>query len=198
MAMISFLKIIAALKKSRQMLKYNRHEGLNERMPNYEVKMGFGLHLGWAIEGAIGSIFKIDASYLSPNVNMAARLEELTKYYGVPMLMTGELYDNFTTETQGYCREVDCVQIKGRVLPLRLYVCDVDATKLKLDDWEPKLTLADQRKARVRARLARDRYKRQIFSSEIQVSGLFLTNPDLKAMRVPITNGFSHTFKRAY
>lgn len=41
--------------------------------------MGFGLHLGWAIEGLIGSSFKIDASYLSPNVNMAARLEAATK-----------------------------------------------------------------------------------------------------------------------
>jgi class 3 adenylate cyclase len=52
---------------------------LNERMPNYSVKMGFGLHVGWAIEGAIGSDFKIDASYLSPNVNMASRLEAATK-----------------------------------------------------------------------------------------------------------------------
>jgi len=30
--------------------------------------MGFGLHFGWAIEGSIGSEYKIDASYLSPNV----------------------------------------------------------------------------------------------------------------------------------
>lgn len=48
-------------------------------MPNYCVKMGFGLHVGWAIEGAIGSFYKIDASYLSPNVNMASRLEAATK-----------------------------------------------------------------------------------------------------------------------
>lgn len=50
-------------------------------MPNYSVKLGFGLHLGWAIEGAIGSTYKIDASYLSPNVNMAAILEDGTKQY---------------------------------------------------------------------------------------------------------------------
>jgi class 3 adenylate cyclase len=48
-------------------------------MPNYSVKMSFGLHVGWAFEGAIGSDFKIDASYLSPNVNMASRLEVATK-----------------------------------------------------------------------------------------------------------------------
>lgn len=56
-------------------------------MPNYSVKMGFGLHVGWAIEGAIGSEFKIDASYLSPNVNMASRLEAATKQFGVPILI---------------------------------------------------------------------------------------------------------------
>lgn len=48
-------------------------------MENYRVKMGFGLHFGWAIEGAIGSSFKIDVSYLSPNVNMSAVLEACTK-----------------------------------------------------------------------------------------------------------------------
>jgi hypothetical protein len=30
--------------------------------------MSFGLHLGWAIEGVIGSLYKIDGSYLSPNI----------------------------------------------------------------------------------------------------------------------------------
>ena len=58
-------------------------------MPNYSVKLGFGLHVGWAIEGAIGSTYKIDASYLSPHVNIAAWLEESTKLYGVPFLVSG-------------------------------------------------------------------------------------------------------------
>jgi hypothetical protein len=33
--------------------------------------------------------YKIDASYLSPNVNMANRLEAGTKIYGIPLLLTG-------------------------------------------------------------------------------------------------------------
>lgn len=60
-------------------------------MPNYKVKLGFGLHIGWGIEGAIGSEFKIDASYLSPNVNMASKLEGSTKIYGVQILITSDL-----------------------------------------------------------------------------------------------------------
>jgi len=89
MSMISFLKIIAALKKSYDLQKYKNHEKLNQRLKNYEVTLGFGLHLGWAIEGAIGSYYKIDASYLGSNVNMAMKLEAATKSFGVPLLVSG-------------------------------------------------------------------------------------------------------------
>jgi class 3 adenylate cyclase len=72
-------------------LAYRLDDRLQKRMPNYKVKIGFGLHMGWGIEGAIGSEFKIDASYLSPNVNMAGRLEASTKQYGVPLLISNDL-----------------------------------------------------------------------------------------------------------
>ena len=78
MSLFSFLKIIAKLNKYKHIIKYNQNEEMKTRIPDFKVKMGFGLHQGWAIEGAIGSFFKIDASYLSPNVNMAARLEAAT------------------------------------------------------------------------------------------------------------------------
>jgi hypothetical protein len=55
-----------------------------------QVRMGFGLHVGWAIEGAIGSEYKIDASYLSPNVNMASRLEAATKQFGTTILLSDD------------------------------------------------------------------------------------------------------------
>lgn len=75
------------------MLKYKKHAGLNERMPNYEVRLGLGMHLGYAIEGAIGSYYKIDASYLSNNVSMSERLECATKTYVVPILISGSLWE---------------------------------------------------------------------------------------------------------
>jgi class 3 adenylate cyclase len=62
--------------------------------------MGFGLHVGWAIEGAIGSFYKIDASYLSPNVNMASRLEAATKQFGVQLLISGQLFIVLTETAQ--------------------------------------------------------------------------------------------------
>ena len=51
-----------------------RRKEVVRKLKANKVHMGFGLHTGWAIEGAIGSDFKIDASYLSPNVNLASRI----------------------------------------------------------------------------------------------------------------------------
>lgn len=82
MAVFSFLKIIAKLNKYDHILEYSENEELLSKVADdFKCKMGFGLHQGWAIEGAIGSHYKVDASYLSPNVNMAARLEAATKQF---------------------------------------------------------------------------------------------------------------------
>ena len=35
---------------------------------NYRPQLTFGFHMGWTIEGAIGSESKIDACYLSPHL----------------------------------------------------------------------------------------------------------------------------------
>lgn len=118
MSVLSFLKIIARINKSVKLAKYREYPELNQRMPNYRVRMGFGLHVGWAIEGAIGSDFKIDASYLSPNVNMASRLEAATKQFGTPLLISGELYALFSDITKRYMRQIDRVTVKGSVKPL--------------------------------------------------------------------------------
>ena len=167
MSMISFLKIMAALKRSRKMKVYAKHEGLNRRMPGYSVRLGFGLHLGWAIEGAIGSYYKIDASYLSPHVNMAGRLEEMTKAFGAPMLISGSVYDFFTEGCKAMCRQIDHVIIKGMDETLRLYTCDAYIEDLVLEEDKPPLSKQQKKQARVKARIARDSYKDKIGMGEI-------------------------------
>lgn len=83
LAVLGFVKTLVKINKDPLILEYRNHPKLKHKIPNFKVDMGFGLHIGWAIEGAIGSEYKIDASYLSPNVNMASRLEAATKQFGV-------------------------------------------------------------------------------------------------------------------
>jgi hypothetical protein len=70
-----------------------------------------GLHHGWAIEGAIGSEHKVDASYLSPHVNMSARLEAATKQFGVGLLISGAFHTLLSKEKQNKCRKIDIVKV---------------------------------------------------------------------------------------
>jgi hypothetical protein len=44
-----------AIASSRPLQAYRARADLNARMPGFAVQMGFGLHVGWAIEGAIGA-----------------------------------------------------------------------------------------------------------------------------------------------
>lgn len=130
-AIISFLKIICKINYREEILQYRTIKSLLNRMPDYKVKMGFGLHLGWAIEGAIGSVHKIDASYLSPNVNIASRLEAATKQYGVNLLVSNELIECCSRRVQRFCREIDRVTVKGSLKPLGLFTLDLDVSLLE-------------------------------------------------------------------
>ena len=88
---------------------------------SFKVSLGFGLHTGWAIEGSIGSKVKVDASYLSPHVNLASRLETATKYYGVPLLMSNNFVSGLTGLMQSTCRRVDKVTFKGSIEAMTIY-----------------------------------------------------------------------------
>ena len=77
------------------------------------VQMGFGLHAGSAVQGAIGSQRKIDATYVSEAVERAEFLESSTKKYGVPMLMSDSFHSLLQTKTRGRCRKIDQIRIKN-------------------------------------------------------------------------------------
>ena len=79
----------------------------------YKTKLGFGLHAGWAIEGAIGSNVKVDCSYLGPHMQMAERLETATKLYGVGLLLSEDFVNLMSTEKKKEIRLLDSVWING-------------------------------------------------------------------------------------
>jgi len=124
-ALIGYLKIIAELNRNKQILDYRNNQKLTKNgTEEFKVRMGFGLHAGWAIEGAVGSIQKVDATYLSPHVNMSARLETSSKQFGVPLLFSQSLYDLMSPEIQDCCRKLDVVTVKGSDQPIGVFTYD--------------------------------------------------------------------------
>jgi len=89
MALVAFVKVQGAVHRSPLLAAYRSHPGLQFRLgKRCRVNLSMSLHAGWAIEGAVGSEFKIDASYLSPHVRMAQDIEAVIESYGVPMVVS--------------------------------------------------------------------------------------------------------------
>ena len=132
MVLICFIRILIEINKSYKLAEYRHHKGLNARMKNYKTRLGFGLHLGQSIEGAIGSMFKIDASYLSTNVNMANELEENTKIFKKELIMSGDFYDYLSEDAKRYVRLLDIFKTKSGEIT-RLYSIDLDLECIQIE-----------------------------------------------------------------
>ena len=132
MVLICFIRILIEINKSYKLSEYRHHKGLNARMKNYKTRLGFGLHLGQSIEGAIGSMFKIDASYLSTDVNMANELEENTKTFKKELIMSGDFYDYLSEDAKSYVRLLDIFKTKSGQIT-RLYSIDLDLENIPIE-----------------------------------------------------------------
>jgi class 3 adenylate cyclase len=77
------------------------------------VQMGFGLHAGKAVQGAIGSQRKIDATYVSEAVERAEFLESSTKKYGLKLLMSDSFHRLLHSSNRRRCRKVDQILIRN-------------------------------------------------------------------------------------
>lgn len=150
-ALLAFLKSLIELSRHQEFIcnfSVAATARLYKRFPEYAVRIGCGLHVGWAIEGAIGSNRKIDASYLSPHVNTTEYLESSTKQYGVPLLMSEPFFKLLSPSAARFCRQIDRVRRSDAEEPFGLYVYDADMSI----DWNdenrhikrnPKLRLID-------------------------------------------------------
>jgi adenylate cyclase len=71
----------------------------------------FGVHVGEAVLGNVGSSDRIDYTAIGDNVNVAARLEGLNKFYGTSILVSGQIATICSDEF--LFRRVDRSQPKG-------------------------------------------------------------------------------------
>jgi class 3 adenylate cyclase len=195
MAIMSFIRILAEINKSRVLAVYRSHPGLQQRFPDYRVEMNFGLHCGWAIQGAIGSEFKIDASYLSPNVNVAARLEAATKQFCVWILISHFMVNLCSREVAVHCRLIDHVTVKGSKQPVRLYTIDMDNSRLEVQPWRRVERVV---RNRFKLRQLREARKNEKWADDFKVWEAFDCDEDLIAMRSTYSTEFFQRFSMAY
>lgn len=112
-ALLSVVKICIALYYDTYFIESMNEDARNRLMSKLSdrkgpvVQMGFGLHAGKAVQGAIGSQRKLDATYISESVERSEFLESSTKQYGIPLLMSDDFYDLLESTNRYRCRKID-------------------------------------------------------------------------------------------
>lgn len=89
------------------------------------IRIGIGLNSGEACVGNLGSAQRFSYSALGDSINLASRIEGLTKLYGVTIAVS-----DFTRQAVPSLAflEIDNVRVKGRAAPVRLYALVGDET----------------------------------------------------------------------
>jgi len=96
------------------------------------VRVGIGLNTGTAMVGTVGGPGRMETTVLSDAVNLAARLEELTKRYGVPLLISEATLYSLGKAPPSTTRFLDRIRVKGKTQPHSVYeVFDADAPDLR-------------------------------------------------------------------
>ncbi|MBI3394916.1 MAG: hypothetical protein HY042_03695, partial [Spirochaetia bacterium] len=138
--------LLAAQDMIARLQALNRRR-LSSRRALFE--MGMGLHTGSAIIGNIGASQRLDYTAVGDAVNLAARLEKLTKYYHSALLFSEETLRESRQTIPN--REVDLIQVRGRVAQTRVFELLTPEMEPMAAEWSD--ALASYRNAHFREAL---------------------------------------------
>ncbi|QGN54790.1 adenylate/guanylate cyclase domain-containing protein [Novosphingobium sp. Gsoil 351] len=102
----------AGLEMLRMLDAINRNRETRGAAP---LRLGVGIATGEVVAGTIGSPKRMDYTVIGDSVNLAARLQDLTKAYGVEMLIDEATAKAVTTDQP--MREIDLIAVRGRKRP---------------------------------------------------------------------------------
>ncbi len=104
-----------------------REERDKGRFGEVPLEIGVGINTGSMMLGTLGEHDRMEGTVISDAVNLAARLEGLTKFYGTPLLISEHTLAALAGDERLHTRFIDRVRVKGKARAVEIYeVCDAE------------------------------------------------------------------------
>lgn len=119
----------AAIGMLRNLERYN--DG-RQRASYYPLRIGVGLNSGITMLGTIGAQNRMETTVIGDTVNVASRLQSITRIYGAPLLISEHTLYGLADASRYSIRLIDRMRVKGKIHPQTVYeVFDADPAELR-------------------------------------------------------------------
>ncbi|CAM4122698.1 AAA family ATPase [Gillisia limnaea] len=106
--------VMAGIKMVQALRIFNQNSGLH-------LKMGIGMNTGPLVLGTMGGADRMQCTVLGDTVNLASRIEQLTKLYKAQFLIGEDTYNGLDMKQAFSLRQIDRVAVKGKGKAVSLY-----------------------------------------------------------------------------
>ncbi|MCB1307175.1 MAG: adenylate/guanylate cyclase domain-containing protein [Leptospiraceae bacterium] len=107
-----------AIEMQEEIRRYNHYRMDHQSDP---IRVGIGIHMGPLMLGTIGSSDRLESTVISDAVNLAARIERLTRTYGASILISEDVRDHLREKDRYRMRFIDRVRVIGKSNVVQVY-----------------------------------------------------------------------------